>query len=275
MSKRSRAQAGGDDRTILPFARRAFGLAAEAYRRSRPTYPAAAIDWIADSLDLGPGRTVLEVGAGTGRFTELLVPTGVTIVAVEPVAEMRSALESALPGIRVIDASAESLPLPDASVDAIVAAQAFHWFDTGPALGEFHRVLRPSGRLAVVWNARDTDVDWVRELEGIIDAYASAAPQFGDAREQLDESPLFNCLTSAEFRHTQTLDPATLLTQVASISYIAALDENARQVALDRVRTLVGSHPQLAGRQLIEQPYRTYAHSAVRVERAPEPDRPG
>ena len=218
----------------------------------------------------GPGRTVLEVGAGTGKFTELLVPTGATVVAVEPVAEMRSVLADALPGVRIIDARAESLPLHEASIDAIVAAQAFHWFETGPALAEFHRVLRPHGRLAVVWNARDTDVDWVRELQDIIDGYTPTELRFGHAREQLDDSPLFDYVTSTEFRHVQSLNPVTLLAQVASISYIAALDDATRLIALDRVATFVSSHPQIADRQLIEQPYRTYVHSAIRVERAPE-----
>jgi SAM-dependent methyltransferase len=254
--------------TVHPYARRGFGLAAEAYRRARPTYPTAAIDWLAEALALVPRRTVLEVGAGTGKFTEQLIGTGATIVAVEPVAEMRAAFVGALPDIAVIDAAAEALPLTDSSVDAIVAAQAFHWFDTGPALAEFHRVLRPGGRLGLVWNIRDTEVDWVRELQAIIDDYASAAPYHEDWRALLDDNRLFGPVVSAEFGLIQQLDHAGLRDRIASMSFIASLDDDDRESALDRVAALVASHPQTAGRSIIELPYRTRAHWTARIDRA-------
>ena len=251
---------------VQPYARRGFGLAAGAYGRARPTYPKVAINWLADALGLVPGRTVLDVGAGTGKFTEALIPTGATVIAVEPVAEMRRTLHAALPDVAVIDASAEGLPLWDSSVDAIVAAQAFHWFDTGRALAEFHRVLRPGGRLGLVWNIRDTGVDWVRELEAIIDDYASAAPYHEDWRARLDENPQFGTVVSAEFAISQQLDRAGLRDRIASMSFIASLDDDDREAALGRVEALVASHPQTAGRTIIELPYRTRAHWTARVD---------
>jgi SAM-dependent methyltransferase len=255
-------------RSVHPFASRGFGLAADAYRRRRPDYPQAAVDWLADALDLAPGRTVVEVGAGTGKFTVQLIATGARILAIEPVAEMRAAFVQTVPGVEIIDAIAEALPMTDGSADAIVAAQAFHWFDTTPALAEFHRVLRPAGRLGLVWNVRDSEVDWVAALEAILDDYAAAAPYHEDWRARLEDDPGFGSLTSAEFTHVQPLDAAGLVDRIASISFIATLDDASRAVALDRVRDLAKSHPAIVGQPVFELPYRTRAHWTVRLDRA-------
>ncbi|TMM16368.1 MAG: endonuclease III, partial [Actinobacteria bacterium] len=130
---------------------RGFGLAADAYERGRPDYPADALAFLVERLDLRPGRTVADLAAGTGKLTRLLAPTGADVIAVEPIAEMRAKIE----GARVLDGAAEAIPLADASVDAVTVAQAFHWFRAGEALVEIHRVLRPGGGLALVWNVRD------------------------------------------------------------------------------------------------------------------------
>ena len=134
------------DRPAAPvmssLASRGFGAAADAYERSRPDYPPQAVEGLIRRLDLRPGRTVLDVGAGTGKLTRLLVPTGARILALEPVAEMRAKLVATTPGAEALDGLAEAVPLADASVDAAVCAQAFHWFDAPRALEELHRVLR-------------------------------------------------------------------------------------------------------------------------------------
>jgi SAM-dependent methyltransferase len=255
-------------RSVHPLATRGFGLAADAYRRRRPNYPQAAVDWLVDALGLRPGRTVVEVGAGTGKFTSQLVATGARIVAIEPVAEMRALFLQTVPGVEMIDAVAEALPMAAGSADAIVAAQAFHWFDTTPALAEFHRVLRPDGRLGLIWNIRDTEVDWVAALEAILDDYAATAPYHDDWRTRLEDDPGFGPLTSAEFAHGQPLDRAGLVDRIASISFIAVLDDATRAVALDRVRQLADSHPAIAGRPVFELPYRTSAHWTARLDHA-------
>src|SRR4029450_13324531 len=121
---------------------------AEAYAGGRPGYPAAAVAWLARRLALGPGRTVVDLGAGTGQLSRLLGETGARVVAVEPVEEMRTLLT----GVEVLAGTAESIPLPDASADAVTAAQAFHWFDGPTALAEIAGVLAPGGAPAPVWN---------------------------------------------------------------------------------------------------------------------------
>ena len=145
-----------------------FGAGAEAYEQGRPSYPPDLVAWLVDRLGLGPGRRLADVAAGTGKLTRLLVPSGAEVVAVEPVAAMRTQLEAACPEVEVLDGTAEALPLGDGSVDAITVAQAFHWFEPAAALAEAARVLRPGGGLAVTFNERDTRESWVAELSRLI-----------------------------------------------------------------------------------------------------------
>src|SRR6185369_7093387 len=133
-------------------------------------------DLVVDVLGLRPGRRLLDLAAGTGKFTRLVAGTGVDLVAVEPVAAMRDELVARVPGVEALDGRAEELPLGDGSVDAVVSAQAFHWFDAPRALAEMHRVLRPSGRLALVWNVHDERVDWIQQFDEILMGAASQKP---------------------------------------------------------------------------------------------------
>ncbi len=135
-----------EELSIHPAAARGFARGADEYEAGRPSYPAGAVDMIVREFAIGPGSTVVDVGAGTGKFTRLLVPSGARVVGVEPVAEMREVFSRVLPDIEVMDSTAESLPFGDASVDVVTAAQTFHWVDAVPAVAEVARVLRPGGR---------------------------------------------------------------------------------------------------------------------------------
>ena len=151
---------------IHDTAARGFPLATQAYEQGRPTYPSAAAARLERELDLRSGRVVLDLAAGTGKLTALLVGTRATVIAVEPVAEMRAALERALPSVTAYPGTAEAIPLDDSSVDAVTVGQAFHWFRGDEALAEIHRVLRPGGGLGIVFNSRDTTVPWVSRQIG-------------------------------------------------------------------------------------------------------------
>jgi ubiquinone/menaquinone biosynthesis C-methylase UbiE len=128
---------------------RSFDRVADAYQRARPSYPAAAVHW---ALEPAPGRRVVDLAAGTGKLTEVLVAAGAEVVAVEPLGNMRAELERALPSVRALAGAAERIPLPDGSTDAVFVGQAFHWFDAPAALAEIARVLRPRGGLVLLWN---------------------------------------------------------------------------------------------------------------------------
>jgi SAM-dependent methyltransferase len=221
-------------------ARRGFQSGAVAYERGRPGYPAGAIEWLWAELDLRPGRTVLDVGAGTGKLTRELVSSGAEVVAVEPVPGMRGVLERAVPRARVLDGTAEALPVADRSVDAIAVAQAFHWFDVPRALAEFHRVLRPGGRFALIWNRRRLDQPLHHEIHRIIEPYHGDTPshQRGAWREPVARSGQFAQVGELELPTEQELDVDGVVDRVASTSFIAALDEPERVQVLERVREL-------------------------------------
>ena len=156
----------GEEPTAGPRQQRSlsFGAEAAAYERGRPSYPPEAIDWL-----LPPdARDVLDLGAGTGKLTTRLVERGLGVVAVDPIPEMLELLSNSLPDTPALLGTAEEIPLPDDSVDAVLVAQAWHWFDPERAVKEVARVLRPGGRLGLVWNTRDERLGWVKDLGRII-----------------------------------------------------------------------------------------------------------
>jgi SAM-dependent methyltransferase len=223
---------------------RSFELVADVYERARPEYPPEAVAWIADRLDLREGRTVLDLGAGTGKLTRALLTTGARVIAVEPGDEMRARLERAAPGAEALRGAAEEIPLLDASVDAITVGQAFHWFRHDEAIPELHRVLRPGGGVALVWNSRDPDNPLQNEIGELIAPFVP--PGRPDAEEwprPLGESELFGPLEEQRFSFVQELDPDTLAERIASVSFVAAAPPEARRqldASLRRVAERLG-----------------------------------
>ncbi|MEU5548281.1 class I SAM-dependent methyltransferase [Micromonospora sp. NPDC047793] len=235
-----------------PTEARSFGPAAADYDRYRPRYPEAALHWALDGL-ARPAR-VVDLAAGTGILTRGLLALGHEVIAVEPDPEMRAHLVATTPGVRAEAGAAESMPLPDGYADAVLAGQAYHWFDRETAHAEIARVLRPGGVFAPIWNLRDERVDWVTELSRIaeigdtVDHLRQTVTDFGDA---------FGPPEWAEFPHTTTLTRDDLLGLVRTRShYLTAAP--ARQAEVDhRVRHLLDTHPALTARGLITLPYRT------------------
>ena len=226
--------------TIRDEASRGFGQGAAAYERGRPGYPAEAVEWLVAELRLEPGRGVLDVGAGTGKLTRELVSRGADVVAVEPVAQMRAVLEQAVPTARAVDGTAEALPVGDGSVDAIVAGSAFHWFDGPAAVAEFHRVLRPGGRLALVWNRRRREEPLQAAISAIIEPYRGHTPSAyrGEWRAPVVAGGLFASVAEREVPFEQLLDGDGLVDRVGSTSFIAALPDPERKQVLGRIRAL-------------------------------------
>ncbi len=216
-----------------------YARAAPAYERGRPGYPQAAVDFLAARLRLGPGRTVVDLAAGTGKLTRPLLATGAEVVAVEPVAEMRAALPV---GARALDGTAEAIPLTTASAGAVAVAQAFHWFDGEAALAEIHRVLRPGGALALVWNRRRMDEPLNQAIEELTDPYRGQPSTFhtGAWRVAFERTKLFGPFEEHVFPNVQSLDADGLADRIASISFIAALDESERTTVVRAARALAG-----------------------------------
>jgi SAM-dependent methyltransferase len=224
-----------------------FGSEAAAYERGRPSYPPEAIDWL---LPAG-ARDVLDLGAGTGKLTTRLVERGLDVVAVDPIPEMLDVLRKSLPDTMALLGTAEEIPLPDNSVDAVLVAQAWHWFDPARAIPEVVRVLRPGGRLGLVWNTRDERLGWVRELGRII---GSDGDPVSD-RVVLPEP--FTGLERHRVEWTNYLTPRALIDLVASRSYCITSPADVRTKTLDRVRELLATHPALANSNGLALPYIT------------------
>jgi SAM-dependent methyltransferase len=246
-----------------------FGSAAHLYDSVRPTYPAEAIAWALGGAALSevpapavvddnppPARqlSVLDLGAGTGLLTAVLLALGHVVVAVEPDERMRAVAAERTSAARVLAGNAEDIPLPDASVDAVVVGQAYHWFEPQRALPQIRRVLREGGVFAPVWNIRDDRVPWVAAFSDIVGKegygletswpYGPVSPWFAEPRLGL-------------FEHVVPMPTARLMGLVRSRSFYLNADD-ATQTRLDaEITDLVDTNPALAGRDTIDMPYLT------------------
>ena len=222
---------------------RSFELVADLYERARPEYPPEAIEWLAEQLDLREGRTVLDLGAGTGKLTRALVATGAHVIAVEPGEAMLAQLRQAVPEAQALRGAAEDIPLPDASVDAVTVGQAFHWLRHDEALPELHRVLRPGGGVGLLWNSRDQDSPLQRVVNDLIATLVppKRAIAFGSSG-RLAESDLFGSMEERRFTFVQQLDADALVGRIGSISFVAAATEGERRRVERELRELVAAN---------------------------------
>lgn len=225
-----------------------FGSAAGAYERGRPSYPAAALEWL---IPAGAHR-VVDVGAGTGKLTRLLRRRGLDVVAVEPSAGMRDQLGRAVPGVPVLPGSAEDIPLPAGSADLVVFAQAWHWADPVRAVPEAARILAPAGHIGMLWNVRDERVDWVAALGRILHRGDEVPADYAPA-----PGPPFGPPERYTTAWRQEVSPQALLDLVSSRSYVITLPPGQRAALLREVRGLLRTHPALAGADRICLPYLT------------------
>ncbi len=254
--------------TIHHAASEGYTATADNYVRGRPGYPDEVMDWLHNDLKLQAGTTVVDLGAGTGKFTTYLVQMGADVVAVEPVPAMLAKISSAFPQVKTLKGTADSIPLADASVDVVVCAQAFHWFATHSALTEIHRVLKPGGRLGLIWNMRDARVDWVARLNAIVDRVEGDTPRYykGTWRQVFPHTgfgPLHEQHFSIEHKGTAE---DVILNRVRSTSFIAALPTDQQAKIESEVAALIAGEPTLAGFAEVIMPYETAAFYVVKVD---------
>ncbi len=233
-----------------------FGQAAGMYSAARPSYPRDAVAWL-----LGNAAHVVDVGAGTGKLTQVVRDLGRAVTAVDPDWRMLQQLARDVAGVVTHVGTAESMPLPDASADAVLLGQAWHWVDVPDASQECGRVLRPGGVLGLVWNVRDERVAWVAALTDVM--HGSAAEDM-IALGAVSLGPPFGALQERRWEWSRELRPEQIVDLAASRSYLITLPEPDRAAVLDDVRGLLATHPDTAGRDQVTLPYVTVAFRTVR-----------
>jgi SAM-dependent methyltransferase len=235
---------------------RSFGTAADRYDTYRPTYAAAAVRWALGERPL----EVADVGAGTGILSRLLRSQGHAVIAIEPDDQMRARLTSVSKEITAYAGTAEEIPLPDVSVDAVVAGQAYHWFEADRAHPEIARVLRPGGVFAAFWNDADLGASWTVRLVEIVDGPDAVVRD----RRPSDFGDRFGPVATGEFRHELWLTPDDLVALATTRSpYLVGSPEQRRRL-IEEVRELLATDPALAGRERFAMPHLTRVHRAVR-----------
>jgi SAM-dependent methyltransferase len=234
-----------------------FGSVAAAYAAHRPAYAPAAVRW---ATARAPGPRVVDLGAGTGKLTAALVRLGLDVTAVEPDARMRAELHRTLPDVRAMDGSAESIPMPDGSCDAVVAGNAMHWFDMDAAAPEIARVLAPAGTLAGLWNVVDDRVEWVAGLARV-SGDAAIGPRdtvsnwrAATGRLHLPSDPArtrFGEPEQAEFEHGQRRTADELVATLATRAGMVVMADDERGQRLRAIRDYLTSRPETAHGEFI------------------------
>lgn len=217
-----------------------FDKGAVDYEKGRPGFAREVFDLLGRELGIGSGRRVCDLAAGTGKFTRGLLDLGADVVAVEPVAGMRHQFAAELPDVELLDGTAEQIPLADTSVDAVTGAQAFHWFDLPVAFREIHRVLRPDGGLAMVWNRRDETEPWVAEMSAVMRWHEQpyTAYEQTDWAGHVEAAGGFTPLQHATVPFVQSMTRDLLASRVRSVSYVSASPPAERDGIVDAVVAL-------------------------------------
>lgn len=245
-------------RDLNPMAAKGFGNAAQIYSRGRPGFPRQSRDWLVDDLQVGPGSIVVELGAGTGKFTKVLRETGAYVIAIEPVSAMLAQLAADQPELRILRASAQNIPVASESIDAVVCAQSFHWFAIESVVDEIRRVLKPGGVLGLIWNVRDASIGWVAEIEQLVSRHEGNAPRYaGGEWRSVFPAKGFGTLEEAVATHGHTGSAEQVIVdRTASVSFVAALSEEERASLLAEVRSLISRTAELC-KPTVTMPYVT------------------
>lgn len=247
--------------SMNPVSAGGFTSAAGTYARVRPAYARESVGLLAERI---PAGTILDVAAGTGILTGQLIRAGRRVIGLEPLAAMLSQFARALPGVPAVSGVAEALGFTGSAFSGVTIAQAFHWMDHERTVAEARRVLAPGGVLALVWNARDESVSWVRALTDLVEAHSGGRP-YSDHREQPWEELVgrYGALEHlGTHRHPNPVasSPEAVVQRVLSTSFVAVMDPPARDALVGEVRELLAADAATRGRREFEYPHHTVVH---------------
>ena len=255
--------------SLHPAAQKGFSSAAELYQQVRPDYPQDIVNWLQDQLQLGEKSHVIDLGSGTGKFLPYLQQITSHITAIEPIQEMLAQLQHAYPEIQTLQASSEHLPVTANSMDAVICAQSFHWFANLETLQQIHQVLKPSGHLALIWNQRDINVDWVKALADLIEPLEGNTPRYHSEKwkDVFKQQSLFQLENVQNFQqqHVGTVENV-VSKRLLSTSFIAALPEQEQQQLKALFEQIVFSYTGKYPQDEIAFPYITHAYDFKKID---------
>lgn len=255
--------------SLHPAAQKGFSSAAELYQQVRPDYPQDIVSWLQDQLQLCEKSHVIDLGSGTGKFLPYLQQITSHITAIEPVQEMLAQLQAIYPKIQTLQASSEHLPVTANSMDAVICAQSFHWFANLETLQQIHQALKPSGHLALIWNQRDIDVDWVKALADLIEPLEGNTPRYhsGKWKNVFQHQSLFQLENIQIFKlqHIGTVENV-VSKRLLSTSFIAAMPNQEQQQLKALFEQIVFSYTGKYPQDEITFPYVTHAYDFKKID---------
>ena len=255
--------------SLHPAAQKGFSSAAELYQQARPNYPQDLVKWLKQDLALHADSTVVDLGAGTGKFLPYLKQVTPHIIAIEPVTEMLEQLKIVHPDVQVRQAKSDQIPLNSASVDAVLCAQSFHWFANIETLNEIHQILKPNGHLGLVWNQRNEDVDWVKALTDVLLPIEGDTPRYhsGQWKQVFENQFLFQLESTQVFSQVQTGTVENVVSnRLLSTSFIASMPEQEQLKLKQQFEQIVLEYTGKRPQDEIDFPYVTYAYNFKKLE---------
>ena len=253
---------------LHPAAQHGFSAAAELYQQVRPSYPQEIHAWLTEQLHLNANSRVIDLASGTGKFLPYLIPHSGQLTAIEPVTEMLAQLKLAYPLVETLQAFSDHMPLPSQSIDAVLSAQAFHWFANLDSLKEIHRVLKPQGHLGLVWNQRDTQVDWVNALAERLAPLEEDTPRYhsGLWKKVFEHQHVFQLKSLHQFAQQQTGTVEQVVSKrLLSTSFIAAMPLEQQQDLKHQFEQIVLQYTGKQPQDEISFPYITYAYHFQKI----------
>lgn len=255
--------------SLHPAAQKGFSSAAELYQQVRPDYPQDVVKWLKKDLELDPHSSVVDLGAGTGKFLPYLKQVTPHIIAVEPITEMLEQLKIVHPDVQTLQAKSDKIPLNSASIDAVLCAQSFHWFANIETLNEIHQILKPNGHLGLIWNQRDEQTDWVKALTNVLLPIEGDTPRYHSGQwKQVFENQLLLQLESTQvFSQVQTGTVESVVSKrFLSVSFIASMPEIEQHKLKQQFEQIVFEYTGKRPQDEIDFPYKTYVYNFKKLE---------
>lgn len=255
--------------SLHPAAQKGFSSAAELYQQVRPNYPQDVVTWLKQDLELNANSSVIDLGAGTGKFLPYLKQITPHIIAVEPVTEMLEQLKIVHPDVQILQAKSDQIPLNSASVDAVLCAQSFHWFANIETLNEIHQILKPNGHLGLIWNQRNEQVDWVKALTNVLSPIEGDTPRYhsGQWKQVFENQFLFQLENTKVFSQVQTGTVENVVSKrLLSTSFIAAMPEQEQLKLKQQFEQIVFEYTGKRAQDEIDFPYETYVYNFKKLE---------